>query len=215
MAAHDPSYKLLFSHREMVADLVRGFVREDWVAALDFDTLERVRESGISHDLREREDDILWRLRWGERWLYVYLLLEFQSTVDRLMAVRLLTYVGLLYQDLAAAGEIPPGGPLPPVLPIVLYNGQAPWTARTSLADLMEPDLPEQLRPGSPRSSICSSKSAATPRPICADCAISPPPSSGWRTVAPRRISKGWWPAWWTGSPRQRKRPCGEPSWCG
>lgn len=145
MAAHDPSYKLLFSHREMVADLVRGFVREDWVAALDFATLERVRESGISHDLREREDDILWRLRWGERWLYVYLLLEFQSTVDRLMAVRLLTYVGLLYQDLAAAGEIPPGGPLPPVLPIVLYNGQAPWTARTSLADLMEPDLPEQL----------------------------------------------------------------------
>ena len=76
MAAHDPSYKLLFSHREMVADLVRGFVREDWVAALDFDTLERVRESGISHDLREREDDILWRLRWGERWLYVYLLLN-------------------------------------------------------------------------------------------------------------------------------------------
>ena len=49
----------------------------------------------------------LWRVRWGERWLYVYLLLEFQSTVDRLMAVRLLTYVGLLYQDLAAAGKTP------------------------------------------------------------------------------------------------------------
>ena len=90
---------------------MRSFVREDWVAALDFATLERVRESGISHDPREREDDILWRLRWGERWLYLYLLLEFQSTVDRLMAVRLLTYVGLLYQDLAAAGEIPPAGP--------------------------------------------------------------------------------------------------------
>ncbi len=44
MAEHDTSYKLLFSHHEMVADLVRGFVREDWVAALDFDTLERVRE---------------------------------------------------------------------------------------------------------------------------------------------------------------------------
>jgi predicted transposase YdaD len=151
MAEHDQSYKLLFSHREMVADLVRGFVREDWVAGLDFDTLERVREIGVSHDLREREDDIIWRLRWGERWLYVYLLLEFQSTVDRLMAVRLLTYVGLLYQDLAAAGEIPAGGPLPPVLPIVLYNGQDAWTAKTSLADLIEPDLPEQLRHWQPQ----------------------------------------------------------------
>ncbi len=50
---------------------------------------------------------MIWRLRWGERWLYVYLLLEFQSSVDRFMAVRLLTYVGLLYQDLVATKEIP------------------------------------------------------------------------------------------------------------
>jgi hypothetical protein len=51
MAEHDPSYKLLFSHREMVADLIRGFVREDWVEGLDFDTLERVRETGATHGL--------------------------------------------------------------------------------------------------------------------------------------------------------------------
>jgi hypothetical protein len=76
MAQHDPSYKLLFSHREMVADLIRGFVREDWARALDLDTLERVREIGITEDLREREDDIVWRLRLTEagetRWLYLY-----------------------------------------------------------------------------------------------------------------------------------------------
>jgi len=39
---HDHSYKLLFSHPEMVADLLRGFVIEDWVKDLDFTTLERV-----------------------------------------------------------------------------------------------------------------------------------------------------------------------------
>ena len=151
MAFHDPSYKLLFSHREMVTDLIRGFVHEDWVAELDFNTLERVSASAISHDLREREDDMIWRLRWGERWLYVYLLLEFQSSVDRFMAVRLLTYVGLLYQDLAAAGEIPPGGRLPPVVPIVLYNGEKAWWAKTSLDDLIEPNLPEQLQHWQPQ----------------------------------------------------------------
>jgi predicted transposase YdaD len=91
MAKHDPSYKLLFSHSQMAADLIRGFVNEDWVADLDFATLERVREKSVSADLRTREDDMIWRLRLGERWLYVYLLLEFQSRVDRLMAVRLLT----------------------------------------------------------------------------------------------------------------------------
>ncbi|EGV27727.1 putative transposase [Thiorhodococcus drewsii AZ1] len=151
MADHDPSYKLLFSHRDLVADLIRGFVREDWVQQLDFTTLQRVSEIGISHDLREREDDMIWRLRWGERWVYVYLLLEFQSTVDRFMTVRLLTYVGLLYQDLAAAGEIPAGSPLPPVLPIVLYNGEKSWWAKTSLDELIEPDLPDQLRRWQPQ----------------------------------------------------------------
>jgi hypothetical protein len=51
MAEHDPSYKLLFSHREVVADLLRGFVREDCVEGLDFDTLEPVRETGVTHGL--------------------------------------------------------------------------------------------------------------------------------------------------------------------
>jgi hypothetical protein len=35
MATHDPSHQLLFSHRDLVADLIRDFVREDWVAELD------------------------------------------------------------------------------------------------------------------------------------------------------------------------------------
>lgn len=94
---HDTGYKLLFSHPDMVADLLRGFMREDWVTDLDFSTLERVSASYVSDDLRGRADDIVWRLRWREGWLYVYLLLEFQSKVDPFMALRLLVYLGLLY----------------------------------------------------------------------------------------------------------------------
>lgn len=126
-------------------------MREDWVGALDLDTLERPRESGITPDLREREDDLIWRVRWGEDWLYVYLLLEFQSTCDPLMAVRLLTYIGLLYQDLAAAKAIPASGPLPPVLPVVLYNGAEPWSAATDLDALLPRALPASLRAWQPR----------------------------------------------------------------
>ncbi len=40
MTQHDNSYKLLFSHPEMVRDLLVGFVHEPWVALLDFSTLE-------------------------------------------------------------------------------------------------------------------------------------------------------------------------------
>lgn len=155
MATHDPSYKLLFSHRKVVSDLLCGFVRDEWAERLDFNTLERVREVGISQHLRQRVDDVIWRLRIIEvgraRWLYVYILLEFQSTVDRLMAVRLLTYIGLLYEDLHRSKEIGPDDPLPPVLPIVLYNGVEPWTAKTDLGDLIAPNLPSPLRHWQPQ----------------------------------------------------------------
>lgn len=50
--------------------------------ALDLTTLERCSGSDVTDDLRDRADDIVWRLRWGTDWLYVYLLLEFQSSVD-------------------------------------------------------------------------------------------------------------------------------------
>ncbi|MDD3355049.1 Rpn family recombination-promoting nuclease/putative transposase, partial [Zoogloea sp.] len=70
-------------------------------------------------------------------WVYLYLLIEFQSTVDAWMAVRMMTYVGLLYQDLIRRGEVLPERKLPPVLPIVLYNGDARWSAATDIAALI------------------------------------------------------------------------------
>ncbi len=145
MSTHAPAYKYLFSHPEMVADLLRGYIHEPWVGQIDFTTLERIPDSFVTDDLRDREDDIIWRVRWGERWLYLYLIIEFQSTLDAFMAVRLLTYVGLLYQDLKRTNRLDPDRPLPPVLPIVLYNGDDRWTAATDLAGLMELDLPDTL----------------------------------------------------------------------
>ncbi|HEY0942356.1 MAG TPA: DUF4351 domain-containing protein, partial [Steroidobacter sp.] len=52
--------------------------------------------------------------------------------------VRILTYVGLLYQDLIHTKQIERGR-LPPVLPIVLYNGESRWGAAQELAALVEP----------------------------------------------------------------------------
>ena len=150
MAEHDNGYKLLFSHPEMVADLLRGFVREDWVRDLDFSTLEKVSGSYVTPELGSRESDVVWRVRWErDRWLYVYLLIEFQSTVDPFMALRVMVYVGLLYQNLVQHRQLTPTGKLPPVLPLVLYNGHAPWGASREVSELVEevPGGLERYRP--------------------------------------------------------------------
>jgi hypothetical protein len=168
MSPHDHAYKLLFSHAKMVEELLRGFVHEDWVAQVDFSTLEKCNASYVTDDLRERHSDVIWRVRLRDQWLYVYLLIEFQSEVDRLMSIRIMTYLGLLYQDLARTGEVAPGQRFPPVLPIVLYNGRPRWTAPTSLADLIAPG-PGKLRDYLPQlryllidEGACSAESLAT-----------------------------------------------------
>lgn len=137
MDNHDSAYRLLFSHPEMVRDLLIGFVPQRWISELDMSTLEKVSGSCISDDLRSRSSDVIWRVRWGDEWLYIYLLLEFQSSVDPFMAVRMMTYVGLLYQDLIRSGQLDDQRKLPPVLPVVLYNGTRRWRAATDVRDLI------------------------------------------------------------------------------
>ena len=137
----DASYRLLFSAPELVRDLVLGFIPDEWLHSLDFSTLEKVSGSYVTDDLRQRSDDVIWRVRADGEWVYLYLLIEFQSTVDRWMAVRVMTYVGLLYQDLIRRNQTLPGNKLPPVLPIVLYNGDVRWTAATEISALI-PKVP-------------------------------------------------------------------------
>ena len=117
---HDAAYKRLFSHRRMVEDLLRGFIAGNWTGALDFDTLEKLSAEFVSDDLRQRRGDGMWRVRFRGEWLYVLVLLEFQSTVDSYMAVRILVYTGLLHQDLIRRSALGPDGELPPVLPVVI-----------------------------------------------------------------------------------------------
>ncbi|MGI9573915.1 Rpn family recombination-promoting nuclease/putative transposase [Alloalcanivorax xenomutans] len=150
MTDHDTSYKFLFAHAEMVRDLLLGFMEGSWVRELDFVSLEKVSDGYVSDDLRARHNDALWRVRWKREWLYIYLMLEFQSKEDRYMPVRIQTYLGLLYQDLIRRGELEVDGRLPAVLPIVLYNGRRRWRAATDLNDLIQ-ESPEALHPYLPR----------------------------------------------------------------
>ena len=155
-APHDNAYKHLFSHPQAVRDLLRGFVQEDWVALLDYGSLEKVNGSYVSDDLRDRQDDIVWRIRMQQpdadepaEWLYVYLLLEFQSSNDPYMALRMLGYVALLYQDLVKSGQVEAGA-LPAVFPLVLYNGERPWRAEREVQRLIE-RVPASLAAYRPR----------------------------------------------------------------
>ncbi|MYH32153.1 MAG: Rpn family recombination-promoting nuclease/putative transposase [Acidobacteria bacterium] len=105
----------------MIRDLLSGFAARGWSETLDFTSLNALPASYVSQNIEQRHSDPVWRIRFrDERWLYVVVLLKFQSTVDQRMAVRMLTYTGLLYERLIADGALRDHDKLPPVLPIVI-----------------------------------------------------------------------------------------------
>jgi hypothetical protein len=142
---HDASRRALFSHPDVIRDLIRGYVDEPWVKDIDFSTLRRLPASFVTPRLRRRIADVIWTARWRERDLYIVVLVEFQRRDERYMAVRQLVYVALTLLELVEKSQLlDDDGFLPPVLPVVLYNGDRPWRSPSRLEDLFG-ELPSGL----------------------------------------------------------------------
>ena len=147
---HDSRYKYLFSHPEFVQELIVGFLPSELAEDAVLDSLERVNASFVSPGMKRREGDVIWKLRLKNGSpLYLYLLLEFQSTVQRAMPVRMLQYVAMLYEHLIREEHLDLDQGLPPVLPVVLYNGNPRWHAPCSLDALVK--APDYLQPWQPK----------------------------------------------------------------
>ena len=138
---HDPLYKQFFSYPQMVESLLRDFVPEEFVKDLNFSTLKRCFNTYVTKNMREKRNDTVWRIRWkGDKGLYMALILEFQSSPDPLMALRMLTYSGLLLTDIAK--EQGPSKGLPAVFPVVIYNGKKPWKTPLGVTPMYAPMPP-------------------------------------------------------------------------
>ena len=149
--SYDTSYKALFSCPELVRDLLQRYVPGKWLERANYDSLTRVNASYVARSDKQRHDDMVWRIDIGGHWLWVYILLEFQSEPDQWMAVRVMQYVSLLAEQLVKE-RIQNGvseDRLPPILPIVLYNGRPEWHAPRDVADCFHtpPDGLETYHP--------------------------------------------------------------------
>ena len=147
---HDSIHKLLCAFPRVIADILRGHLGWDIVVRLDLRTLEQVSAEQVTQALRRRLSDAVWRVRCDDgSWVWIYVIVEFQSRPDPGMALRLLGYVAALYEQLQRMPEHV-GGKVPAVLAFVLYNGEREWAAMLDTREriALEPDSDvEQLLP--------------------------------------------------------------------
>jgi len=147
---HDTGYKELFSYPEFVQQLIEGFAPAEMAELMDFSTLKNHSGNYITPLFEEKFEDVVWSVEvtWQgvTQQVFLYILLEFQSRVDRTMPIRLMHYVACFYDHLLKNGTTTPHKGLPPVLPIVLYNGSERWTARQDIYDMLHPEPPAFLQ---------------------------------------------------------------------
>ncbi len=153
MASCDSAYKYLFSNPAILCKLIHAFVEEDFSVKIQPDSLRKLDPSHLSATLQQRESDLLYEVRLDNQdnqdsqTAYLYILLEFQSTAPRHMAIRLLSYISLFYERLIKEGKNSKGK-LPPVFPLVLYNGDRPWNAPRSTSELISSnEIPAKYLP--------------------------------------------------------------------
>ena len=144
---HDRFFRYVLEHPGRAAALLHALLPPGFAARLDWSTLRSQSTAIVDTAIRETRNDLLFsvQLRGGSR--PAFILLEHQSSVDGRMAARMLEYVSRLLHHWEK--RHPSGGPLPLILPVVLYHGpRGPWTAPRRLEELLELPLKQARREG-------------------------------------------------------------------
>ncbi|TCO68983.1 Rpn family recombination-promoting nuclease/putative transposase [Marinisporobacter balticus] len=138
---HDVGYKHIFSHKQTFLELLRSFVKKDWVNLIKEEDLILVDKSYVLPDFEEEESDIVYRINIDGKEIIFYILLEFQSKVDFQMPIRLLFYMVEIWRELlkntSKKTRRRKSFKLPAIIPIVLYNGKNNWTAAKSFKEIL------------------------------------------------------------------------------
>lgn len=138
----DAGYKQELSKPPQFIHFLQKYVKADWCMTLTPEQVKLCDKEFILEDYQKRIADLVYKIRLHETDLYVYLIMELQSTVDFTMPFRLLTLIfGLLLKIFLETPENEREKKefrLPVVLPVLFYNGEHSWSAETEFRKYMK-----------------------------------------------------------------------------
>lgn len=142
---HNNWFMRIFSYPVVVKDLLLSFVHEDFVKDLEFASLKKLNPDFFPASGKSRHADVIYEITSQGQTSYIYLFIEFQSTVDWFMPLRMARYALEFYDELRRSGK---QKFLNPSFAILLYNGEPIWNAPEKLSDLfLDSSIPKEFLP--------------------------------------------------------------------
>lgn len=117
---HDAAFKGFMTKQGNARDFFELHLPEHIKHLCDFDTLTLINSAFIDSKLRTRFSDVLYSVQTKMGDSYIYLLVEHQSTPDKLMGWRLMHYAFMAMNQHLQQGH----KTLPLVVPILFYHGE-------------------------------------------------------------------------------------------
>ena len=118
--SHDGIFKRFLTEIEGAKDFFDFHLPQNIKSLCDFSTLALTNSSFIDKQLRSRISDVLYSVQTTKGKGYIYIMIEHQSTADKLMAWRMMHYAFLAMNQHLEQGH----KTLPLVVPILFYHGK-------------------------------------------------------------------------------------------
>jgi len=137
---HDRFFKKSMSYPEIAHEFFKSYLPKEILEIIDLSTLKQENSSALSNELGEGVSDVLYSVKYGKETGYISLLLEHQSTSDRLITFRIQKYMLRLCEEHLRKQKDKKSSEktLPIIYPVILYTGNKKYTAPRSFYELFE-----------------------------------------------------------------------------
>jgi predicted transposase/invertase (TIGR01784 family) len=135
--AHDALFKETFTNLQFAASLWQERLPDELSRAVDWSQLQLAPNELLNPELRESEVDLLYQLPFvselalGDEPVFLYLLYEHQSSNERWMNLRLLTYQVKIWEQFLK--NSPSAKRLPILITMVLHHGPTSWNGEVRM----------------------------------------------------------------------------------
>lgn len=141
--AHDQFFRTAMADKRVARDFLQSWLPKDIYQSVDLEKLEIQPRTYINDVRKESAVDVLFKTEIEGREAYLYLLLEHQSTPDKLMPFRLLKYMCNIIDHHITTHGTKHDKIIPLIYPVVIYHGKRKYPFSTNLSDLI--DAPQSL----------------------------------------------------------------------